>query len=108
MADHMTAEQLHNEFERVAEALLSAEGSPLMCEHLSNEISRLAARLSGMAVVPKGWKLVPLLPTEQQMRAAESAITEGACANPPTSGCGRCHRTAYDAAVSAAPEPPHV
>lgn len=78
----------------------------LRAKDAERERDELAARLSGMAAVPDGWKLVPIEPTKRMMRKAENAIMRGASANPATSGCGRCHVTAYRAAVAAAPEVP--
>lgn len=87
MTDHMTAEQLRELIE-AAQAFADSlpRGDTLRYYCRKHELTRLrkaldAARLSGMAAVPEGWKLVPIEPTPEIVAAAAMAAWPIASAN---------------------------
>lgn len=130
MAEHMTAEQVlerhHKLLDEIGEAYRVHPQTIRM-------LKSIAARLSGMAAVPEGWKLVPIEPTPEIVAAAATAVWPTASANDlavarqaamivlrttmePAPGATleqiaaalATMPPAYRAMLDAAPEPPHV
>jgi hypothetical protein len=114
MADHMTAEQLRAELERIARWLTGevcivgdengeapATAHDYELDQAAGALHALAARLSGMAAVPEGWKLIPLLPTDKMLDAAQTNETGGLITR-------EARARIFRAMALAAPEPPHV
>lgn len=121
MSDHMTAEQLRGVIESVAafmdsNAKTNSDDLPatefdrdmkLAAAHLREAV----ARLTGMAaVVPEGYKLVPLTPTLEMQRAYFNSIDKhmDRVQTSPCFGRHENQRIAYAQMLAAAPEPPHV
>ena len=70
---------------------------------LARRFHALAARLSGMAAVPEGWKLVPIEPNWDMRNEGREFLIDGLEKEP--------ERLAYflwKTMCAAAPEPPHV
>lgn len=102
----------HRYFGTVTEAMHDPDdkhGLTLLVQNA--EPNFVAARLSGMAaVVPEGYKLVPLTPTLEMQRAYFNSIDKhmDRVQKSPCFGRHENQRIAYAQMLAAAPEPPHV
>lgn len=124
MAEHMTAEQLRAELERIADFMdrlvdtdIDSDGPldpgktyyvTVADEQMATnarELRALAARLSGMAAVPQGWKLVPIEHSKEMADAFQGQGIHSFALT--TFRLGDFH-VRYRALLAAAPEPPHV
>lgn len=106
MADPMTAEQLRDQLFQIemfarTRASRSDASAASNLTHIANTVEQLAARLSGMAAVPDGWRLVPLLPTDKMLDAAQTNETGGLITR-------EARARIFRAMALDAPEPPHV
>jgi hypothetical protein len=124
MADHMTAEQVRAELERIArwirgEIRFSPRKRPATdhdyeLNQAATALLKVAARLSGMAAVPEGWVLLPRrLTAENGAKAAlwgevPSVLAHQFVPWPDIKSAHNAVVKLFDGKAPAAPEPPHV
>lgn len=107
----MTAADIRDELRAIVDCLSVPNLGYELEKACREQLTNLAARLSGMAAaVPDGWKLVPIAATDEMLQAwhegSLAAEPDGDYHGTPTISLDAINRAGYTALLAAAPEVP--